>query len=321
MLNYLIRRINLFFITAFILTIIAFVLTNWSNGYTPTTKSNYIFRYFEYISSILQGEWGVSAIDHESILTKGLTAFTSTLELCFVGFFTAIVIAMPLGVLASLNRKSIIDYLIMTVAFIGLALPVFWLATITSLLPWLIGLALPIDGDISPIFEIPVRTGFLLIDTLLAADSYGFDAFYSRLAHLFLPSIVLSIFLISEIIRLTRHTVTMVMKSNYIKAAYAKGFSRRQIIFRHVINNALPPIIHHLRLQLNTIISFAMVIEIVFSMQGTGSWLLISIKEGDYLALPTAVLIISIFILLASLFVDILLISISPVKRKSLYVD
>ena len=113
----------------------------------------------------------------------------------------------------------------------------------------------------------------------------------------------------------------MVMKSNYIKAAYANGLSRKQIVLRHVLKNALPSIIHQLRLQLNTIISFAMVIEIVFSLQGAGLWLLISIKQGDYLALPAAVLIISGAILLASIIIDILLMLLSPLKRKSLYAD
>ena len=111
------------------------------------------------------------------------------------------------------------------------------------------------------------------------------------------------------------------MKSNYIKAAYAKGFSSKKIVFNHVIKNALPPILHQLRLQLSTIISFAMVIEIVFSMQGTGDWVLNSIKEDDYLALPAAIFLISGFILLTNFFIDILLVIISPVKRKSIYVD
>ncbi len=322
MLNYLFRRLNLLFITAFILSVIAFILTYWSSKNTlADADAGYIIQYVKYMSAILQGEWGLSSIDQQPMLIKGLTAFASTLELCFIAFITANIIAIPLGIFAGLNRNSLLDYLIMTIALIGLALPVFWLAVITTMLPRLLGIPLPIDGGISPVFEIPVVSGFILLDTLLAADTYQLDAFFNRLAHLILPSSVLSLFLITEIIRLTRHSITMVMKSNYVKAAYAKGLSRKEIVFRHVLKNALPPIIHQLRLQLSTIISFAMVIEIVFSLQGSGVWLLSSIKEGDYLALPTAILIISGFILLSSIFIDILLMIISPIKRKSLYVD
>lgn len=320
MLNYLFRRFNLLFITGFILTVIAFALTSWST-YKPTAEPHYFVDYLRYISSILQGEWGLSAIDQQPILSKGLSAFASTLELCFIAFIFAILIAIPLGILAGLNRNRTLDYIIMAIVLAGLALPVFWLAIIGTMLPELTGVILPAEGGLSSTFKIPSVSGFLLIDSLLAADSYGLDAFFNRLAHLVLPSAVLSFFLITEITRLTRHSITMVMKSNYIKAAYAKGLSSKQIVLNHVLKNALPSIIHQLRLQLSTIFSFAMVIEIVFSLQGTGDWLLNSIKEGDYLTLPTAVLLISGFILLTSIFIDILLVIISPVKRKALYVD
>lgn len=320
MLNYLFNRLNLLFITALILTLLTFALTYWSAGNT-TSDPNYIVHYIEYIGAILHGDWGLSAIDQQPILNKGLLAFASTLELCFIAFIAASSVALPLGIFAGLNRNRPLDYIIMIVILIGLALPVFWLAIISTMLPSLLGVTLPIDGSLSPIFEIPTVSGFLLIDTLLAADTYHLEPFFNRLAHLTLPSAVLSFFLITELTRLTRHSVIMVMKSNYIKAAYAKGLSSRQIVLNHVIKNALPPIIHQIRLQLSTIISFAMVIEIVFSLQGVGAWLLSSIKEGDYLALPTAVLLISSFILLNSIVIDILLVIISPVKRKSLYVD
>jgi len=320
MLNYIFRRLNLLSINAFILTVIAFILTHWSSS-SAATDANYLAQYIEYMSSILQGEWGLSTIDQQPILSRGLSAFASTLELCFIAFITATIIGIPLGILTALNRDHPLDYLIMAVALIGLALPVFWLAIITTMLPRWAGVSLPIDGGISPLFEVPVVSGFMLIDSLLAADIYQLDAFFSHLVHLILPAAVLSFFLSTEIIRLTRHSITMVMKSNYIKAAYANGLSRKKIVLRHVLKNALPSIIHQLRLQLNTIISFAMVIEIVFSLQGAGLWLLICIKQGDYLALPAAVLIISGAILLASIIIDILLMLLSPLKRKSLYAD
>jgi len=304
MLNYLFRRLNLLFITAFILTIIAFVLTHWSID-NRNNEQSYLIQYFNYLLSILQGDWGVSSIDGTAMLSRGLNAFASTLELCFIAFFTATTIAVPLGVFAGLNRSSFIDYVVMTIALVGS----------------LLGFSLPIDGSISPIYEVPSVSGFLLVDCLFVADLYQFDAFLSRLAHLVLPASVLSFFLITEVIRLTRYSISVIMKSNHIKAAYAKGLSIRQIVFRHVLKNALPAIIHQLRLQLSTIISFAMVIEIVFSLNGAGPWVLNSIKEGDYLALPTALLLISAFILFSGICIDILLMVISPIKRKSLYVD
>lgn len=322
MFNYLLRRLNLFIITAFILSVLAYLITYFTNDTdTNTPLIDLISLYFSYLGNIFNGQWGLSVIDQQPILAKGLRAFSLTLELCLIAFVTALLISIPLGILASVKRDSFIDNCIMVMALIGLVIPVFWLSVILVISPHFTNSMLPIDGDLSPVFHIQNRSGFLLVDTLLASDKYNLEAFYSRIMHLILPSLVLSLFLISELIRLTRYNISMIMKSNYIKAAFAKGLSKPQIIYRHVLKNALPSIIHNVRLQLNTIISFAMVIEIVFSMHGMGYWLMTSINADDYLALPTALLIISIFILLSSIVVDMLLVLISPVKRKSLYVD
>jgi len=319
MFNYLLRRIYLLCITAFVLTLIAFTIEHLTVH--THFRENTFTHYLNYISAILQGDFGYSIIDKKPILATGLIAFSSTLELCLFAFIIACIVGVPLGIFAGLYRNNGLDYTIMSLALIGLALPVFWVAIIFSVLPNAFGWAMPIDGNISPIYEIPVVSGFLLIDTLLVTQQYQFDAFLNHMIHLILPSSVLAIFLMSEIIRLTRHAITMVMRSNYIKAAHTKGLTRRQIVFRHVLKNALPPIIHQLRLQLSTIISFAMVIEIVFSYQGAGIWLFDSIQQGDYLVLSTAILIISGFILFSSIIIDLLLVFISPTKRKSLYAD
>ncbi|AGH81262.1 peptide ABC transporter protein inner membrane binding component [Psychromonas sp. CNPT3] len=316
---YLLRRLNLIVITAFILTVLTFILEHWHNG-ALMTQSNYFVSYYQYIGTLIEGNWGYSNMDQLPILEKGLVAFASTLELCFLAFLSASIIAIPLGILAGLDRNSRLDYIIMSIVLITLALPVFWVSIVMTMLPHAIGLNLPIDGNISPIYEVPTLTGFLLIDSLLSAQTYRLDAFFDHLAHLTLPATVLSLFLITEIIRLTRHSITMVMQKNYIKSAKAKGLSRLSIIFRHVLQNALPSIIHQLWVQISTIISFAMAIEIVFSLPGAGTWLYRSINHADYIALPTAILIISGFILISSILVDIFLMLISPIKRETLYV-
>ncbi len=318
MFNYLFRRLNLLVITGFIQTLIAFMLQRWAH---PENTAGIVNHYLHFMNDIVHGHWGTSSVTGKSILETGLNAFFATLELCFVAFMVSLFIAIPLGLFAGLHRNTALDYMIMTVALLCLALPVFWLAIMAIMVSVGIDLNLPIDGAISPLFEVHKVSGFLLFDSLLAVDQYGMHAFYNRLAHLLLPGTVLSFFLITEIIRLTRHSITMVMKSNYIKAAYTKGLSRKQIVFRHVLKNALPPIIPQLRLQLSTIISFAMAIEIVFSLQGAGSWLYDNIKAEDLQVLPAAVLIISLFILLSSIVIDILIMSISPVNRKALYAD
>lgn len=324
MFPFLIRRLNLLLITAFILTIIAFliersIVIDIKGGIAE--QQNYALQYFTYLVKILHGDFGLSSLDNHALLNRGLTFFASTLELCLVALLLSTLIAVPLGLLAGLFRNSKLDYVIMTIALSGLALPVFWVSVMFVLLPSVWGDFLPVDGSISLIYEVPVVTGFVLIDSLLVTPEYGLFAFTDRLAHLILPSLVLSFFLIAEIIRLTRHSMTMVMRSDYIKAAYAKGFSRSKIVFTHALNNALSPIIPQLRLQLSTVLSFAMTVEIVFNLDGMGNWLLTSLKSGDYLALPAGMLIITSFILLFSILIEILMVFLSPLKRGSLYVD
>lgn len=321
MLSYLFRRLNLLLITALILSIIAFIISRWSSQDIPIQDVNLFMLYLDYMGNILQGHWGISLINQQSHMLNGLNAFSSTLELCLVALLTSVLIGIPLGIFAGIYRDGILDYTIMSIALIGLALPAFWLAIMLIMLPITFDLGLPIDGNISPIYEIPMITGFQLIDSLLASDLYNLSAFIDRLTHLVLPAVVLSFFLTSEIIRLTRHSISLAMKSNYIKAANTKGLTVMQIVFRHVLKNALPPIIPQLRLQLNTIISIAMTVEIVFAAQGSGVWLLTSIRGGDYLALSAAVIIISGFILLSSIVIDILQMLISPTTRKMLYAD
>ena len=166
-------------------------------------------------------------------------------------------------------------------------------------------------------YFITISTSFS--DLKLLTEQTGFINRSKGIKH-FLSNIS-KIFLTTEIIRLTRHSMTMVMRSNYIKAAYAKGFSRRKIVFAHAIKNALPPIIPQLRLQLSTILSFAMTIEIVFNLDGMGDWLLSSLNAGDYAVLPVGMLIITSFILFFSILIDILMVIISPIMRGSLYAN
>ena len=164
---YLIRRLNLFLITAFMLILAAFFLQIWVNGVEP---ESYLQSYSEYLLNILSGNWRVSILDQQPILVKGLNAFASTLELAVLAIIVSVIVAVPFGLYAGVYRNSKMDYLIMSVALIALSVPAFWVALIMTTLSNTTGLSLPIDGLISPIYDIPLITGFTLIDSLLAFD-------------------------------------------------------------------------------------------------------------------------------------------------------
>ncbi|WP_435234128.1 ABC transporter permease subunit [Psychromonas sp. PT13] len=315
MLNYLLRRLNLLLITGFILTVFTFVITNWST-YEYSSTSPSVIDYLHYMWSLIQGDWGISTVDQQPILMKGWLAFYSTLQLCLIAFLVAMVIGVPLGIIAALNRKRFIDYLAMFIILVSLALPSFWLGLIAIMSLNSFG----IDFPVHPSANMDLSSTFLLFNTLFNNNTYTEQLFLERLVRILLSASVLSFFLLSEVARITRHSITSILKSNYIKAAYTKGLNSRQIVLNHVLKNALPSIILQIKIQLSTMISFAMVIEIVFTIPGAGSWVMQSVNAGDYLALPTAIILIALFISLISILVDILLMLISPVKRKSLYV-
>ena len=104
MLNYLLRRLNLLLITGFILTVITFIVTRWST-YEYPAESPYIFDYLHYLWALIQGDWGFSTIDQQPMLMKGWIAFYSTLQLCFLAFLVAVVIGIPLGIIAAFNKR------------------------------------------------------------------------------------------------------------------------------------------------------------------------------------------------------------------------
>ena len=315
MLNYLLRRLNLLLITGFVLTVITFILTRWSTS-EYTAESPYVIDYLNYLWALIQGDWGYSMIDQQPLLMKGWLAFYSTLQLCFLAFIVAAIIGIPLGMIAALNRKRLIDYFIMFMILASLALPSFWLALIIIMSLNSLGINFPIE----PSVNMDLSSTFLLFHTLFNDNSYTEQLFLERLVRILLSACVLSFFLVSEITRITRHAITAILKTNYIKAAYTKGLSNTHIVLNHVLKNALPSIIQQIKIQLSTMISFAMVIEVVFSIPGAGSWVMQSVDSGDYLALPTTIILIALFISIISILVDILLVFISPVKRKSLYV-
>jgi len=144
--------------------------------------------------------------------------------------------------------------------------------------------------------------------------------FINLLEHLILPVITLAIAPISEMIRLMKNSTEAVMGENYIKAAATRGLSRITIIKRHVLHNALPPIITKLGLQFSTMITLAMITELVFNWPGLGRWLVTAIRQNDYSAISAGVMIIGTLVIFVNAISDILGAMMNPSKYKDGYV-
>ncbi len=184
----------------------------------------------------------------------------------------AIVIGIPVGVLAAVRRRSFLDVFTMSAVLVGVSIPVFWLGWmlvyVLAVLPSRFGLDLfPISGRISLLYDIPPRTHLIVIDALLAGNG---RAALDALWHLVLPALTLGTIPLAIVAKITRGSMLEVLASDYVRTARAKGLSERTVVVRHALRNALIPIITVLGLQTGLLLGGAVLTESVFAWPGVG---------------------------------------------------
>ena len=177
----------------------------------------------------------------------------------------------------------------------------------------------PSSGQINLLYEIEPVTGFTLIDSLLSSENRDLSAFYNVLQHLLLPASALALLPTTEVIRLVRSSMGEVLRQNYIKAAFSRGLSPWSVLRRHALRNALPPVLPTISMQFNTIMTSAIIIEMIFEWPGLGRWLMSSIAGRDYVAIQAGLLTISAMLIAINIGTELLTNLLYPVKRKELY--
>ena len=267
-------------------------------------------QFADYVWGLLNGDFGVSIISHEPILTEFAALFPATIELTICAMLFAICIGVPAGVFAAVRRGSAYDQSLMGLALTGYSMPIFWWGLLLIMLvSGYLGLT-PVSGRIDPVkyyFE-PI-TGFMLIDTLLA-DQKG--AFRDAVRHLILPTIVLGTIPLAVIARMTRASMLEVLEEDYVRTARAKGLSPVRVVGVHALRNALIPVITTIGLQVTTLLAGAVLTETIFSWPGVGKWLIESIGRRDYPALQGGIMLISGAVIAVNLIVDALYGLINP---------
>ncbi|WP_445399708.1 ABC transporter permease [Zobellella sp. An-6] len=316
MLVYLLRRVNLLLTTLLLLTLIAYAL---EYHLLSEARGDFWAGYLVFIRQLLGGDFGISSATGMPVLGALGQYFPATLELCLAAFVISLVFGVPVGTLAALRQGRWQDTLILTGTLVGYSVPVFWLGLLLVMffslnLGWL-----PVSGQLSLLYDITPVTGIMTIDALLTEHPYRWSAFLDALRHLILPSLVLAIVPTTEVIRQIRSALLEVLKQNYIRAALTKGLSETHVVLRHGLRNAFPMAIPTLGLQLGTVLTSAMMTEIVFDWPGLGRWLVTSIALQDYAAIKGGTLAIATFTIVANVAVDILSTLIYPTRRKALY--
>ena len=334
MLHFILRRFGLIIPTFFGITVLAFALVHLipgdaieilvgERGIDPARHAELraqmgldrplVVQYFSYVGGVLQGDLGRSFITKEPVLKEFLTLFPATIELSVCAMLFAVVIGLPVGVIAAVRRGSVFDHTVMATSLTGYSMPIFWWGLLLILffsvqLGWT-----PVSGRISALYWIDATTGFMLIDTLLSDES---GAFLSALRHLILPSIVLGTIPLAVIARMTRSSMLEVLREDYIRTARAKGLSPARVIMIHALRNALIPVITVIGLQVGVLLAGAILTETIFSWPGVGSWLVESVRRRDYPAIQGGLLLIASIVIVVNLVVDVLYGVINPRIRR-----
>ncbi|MFC7704182.1 ABC transporter permease [Plastorhodobacter daqingensis] len=248
-------------------------------------------QYFGFLMRALQGDLGTSFVYNQPAVQVILQRLPATLELAFCALLLALVIGIPLGLLAGLRPGTRTEETVMTGSILGFSLPNFWQGMMLIMIFAVILGWLPSTGR--------GRTGTILgIETSLAtADG---------IRHLILPALNLALAKIALVIRLTRTGVQETMPLDFIKFARARGLSGRRIVSVHVMKNIMIPIITVLGIEFGSLIAFAVVTETIFAWPGIGKLIIDSINILDRPVVVAYILVIVAMFITINLIVDIL---------------
>jgi|HigsolmetaAR203D_1030402.scaffolds.fasta_scaffold00009_119 dipeptide transport system permease protein len=266
-------------------------------------------QYAIYIWNVLQGDLGRSIVTKRPVLSEFLALFPATLELAICAILFAVVVGLPVGILAGVRRGKIADHTVMGLSLTGYSMPIFWWGILLILLFSVTLGWTPVSGRIDVRYWVDSVTGFMLIDSLLS-DEPG--AFRSAVSHLILPTIVLGTIPLAVVARMTRSAMLEVLNEDYIRTARAKGLSPARVIWVHALRNALIPVITVIGLQVSVLLTGAILTETIFSWPGVGKWILESVYRRDYPILQGGVLLLATVVIIVNLTVEVLYGIINP---------
>ena len=260
-------------------------------------------RYVIFLNGLRHGDLGRSIRSRRPVLDDVEEYGPATLELATVSFGLTLIVGIPLGVLAAVKRDTWVDHVARVVSLLGVSSPTFWLAFILLAIfyGWL--QIAPGPGRLDPIaLAPPTVTGSFLIDSALAGD---WDTFQDAAAHMVLPSIVLAAATIGLITRTTRASMLESIRQDYVRMGRAKGLRESRIILRHVLPNALVPVVTLSGLAYANLLTGAVLTETVFSWPGLGRYTFLSASALDFPAIMAITLLVAITYLVINFITDI----------------
>ena len=238
-----------------------------------------IEQYGRFVASALVGDFGESIIQKQGVGGIVGERVLPTVYLLLYSTVLAILIALPLSLIAARYSDRLIDHTIRIGGMVGFAMPPFWVGLLLMLLFGLTLQWFPVSG-------------------------LG-EGFVERIRHLFLPSVTIALFLAPILVQSLRSAMLEVMTADYIEVARAKGLTPRRIMLKHVLRNALIPVITILAVNIGWLLSGAVVVEYVFSYPGLGSLLVRAVSYRDYPVIQGLSIVFAVLVIAVNLTADL----------------
>ncbi len=270
-------------------------------------------QFLDYIGQVLQGDLGVSTVTHQPVWDEFLALFPATIELTLCAVSFAIIVGIPLGMVAALRRGTAFDFGLIGVSVTGASMPIFWWG-LMMILVFSVALGwTPVSGRVSALYYVEPWSGFMVIDCWWSDDE---GACRSAASHLILPTIVLGTIPLANFARMTRSSMLEVLGEDYIRTARAKGLSGLRINVVHGLRNALIPVVTVIGLSVGGLLGGAILTETIFAWPGVGHWIIESIQARDYPVLQGGTLLIAVIVIGVNLGVDMLYSVLNPRIRR-----
>lgn len=238
-------------------------------------------QYVEYLNGLVHGNLGKSLISRKPIGGQVAYALPFTLELTITGILLGSIFGIPLGILTAVKRNTITDYLGRILSLAGLSIPAFYLGILMMML-----------------FSIQLN----LLPTVGGGSQREIgDLIY----HLVLPGLTLGLIMTAYVTRMTRSSILNILRQDYVSTARSKGLREQTVIYRHVLKNAMVPILSVLGVYSIVLIGSSVMTEIVFSRPGLGKLMVMAMKQRDYLTLQSLLTIYAAIVLIINLLTDL----------------
>lgn len=247
-----------------------------------------VIQYLDWVAGVIRLDFGRSFLSRRSVMEDLGPRIPVTLELSVLALLISVILAVPMGAIGAVRRGTWVDYAVRTLSTIGLAVPSFWLGVLV-----LLALAVLVNW-------VPV-----------AYVAFSDDPI-QNLKHMLLPAAVLGGSFTALLTRITRSSVLEELGQDYVRTARSKGILERIVWTRHVLRNALIPIVTVTGLRVSTLLGGSVIVERIFVLPGIGNLLVDTVVNRDYAATQGIIVLLAVAIIVVNLGVDLIYAMIDP---------